>query len=141
MQDGRPPYNAGEIPRFLADVTGSSGHDAAVAASLYARARRYNATESPGVDVRCFYSSGTPTVTGLRWPAGRGSGTGDVSRQPQTDSGDGDGVVPLVSAKACAGVTTRSGAPGVARLRDFPRLQHNALVSDPAAIRAVIELL
>ena len=108
-----------------------AGDDAPVALSLYARARRYNASANPGVNLTCFFGLSTATVTSLSWPSG------DVSRQPSAATGDGDGVVPSLSAKA---VPRGDGAYGV-HTRGFSGVQHNALLSDRTALEALISLL
>jgi hypothetical protein len=119
-------FSAADLPEFLRDAGSHIG-------AQFLRALgplREHFASPPGVAVDCFLSEGIPTPEHFEWA------TPDLSQQPRTVMGDGDGAVNARSLRVCASWAKAQAEP--VRVQSFSGVSHSQMVSDPRVIEHVL---
>ncbi|KAJ1618704.1 hypothetical protein T492DRAFT_445545, partial [Pavlovales sp. CCMP2436] len=121
-------YSAAELPQFLVDAGSRIGVQ--YLRSLGGLRERF--VTPPGVAVDCFLSEGIPTPERFEWA------TADLSQQPRTLMGDGDGTVNARSLRVCASWAEAQAEP--VTVHYLSGVPHSSMPSDTRVIEHVLSV-
>jgi len=119
-------YTTQDYPSFFRDIGYESG------LKIYEQVAKLpnNALPSPGVKMRCLYSTGVDTPSSFHYPDG-------LEASPVIQNGDGDGTVTFQSLKLCERwAADGSSKPFSSKL--FHGLSHLDMIKDPQVIAEVM---
>jgi len=114
----------------LADFLGATGQPEVAAMFEQTRDKYYQHLSPPGVVMECLYSSGLPTVVGVRV-----SGRRDPNLRCYGQYGDGDGTAPKDSVQRCRAWAEKDSDVVVT---EFRGIRHKELLSHPQVMQKVI---